>query len=113
MTSLEDTFAWYKKVLNWDSGCDLRNDQGECLFGDVHYRYDEPFIGFNLNKSEQPIIPMGFHPLIKTTDVDDVYQKICQHDVEIVAELATQHWGRNFMIKDCNGFVLEFWAENT
>ena len=25
VTSLEDTFAWYKRVLNWDSGCDLTN----------------------------------------------------------------------------------------
>jgi predicted enzyme related to lactoylglutathione lyase len=110
VTSLEDTFAWYKTVLNWDSGCDLQNDRGECLFGDVHYSY-EPFIGFNLHKAEQPIVPAGFHPLIKATDIDALYQQVQQHGVDIVAELRMQHWGRTFQIKDCNGFVLEFWAE--
>ena len=110
VTSIEDTVAWYKTVLNWDSGCDLTNEQGECLFGDVHYAY-EPFIGFNLHKSESPVIPSGFHPLIKTTNIEILYQQVRQHDVEIVAELATRPWGRNFQIKDCNGFILEFWAE--
>ena len=110
VTSLEDTFAWYKAVLDWDSGCDLSDDQGVCLFGDVHYSY-EPFTGFNLHRSERSVIPSGFHPLIKTTDIDSLYQRLLQLDVVIVADLRTQPWGRTFKMEDCNGLVLEFWAE--
>ena len=109
VASIEDTFVWYKTVLDWDSSCDLRDEQGRCLFGDVHYTYDEPLVGFNLHREANPGLPVGFHPLIKTTNIAALYEHVQQHKVEIVAELATQHWGRNFQMKDCNGFVLEFW----
>ena len=30
VVSLERTMEWYKKILGWKSGCDLKNNQGEC-----------------------------------------------------------------------------------
>jgi predicted enzyme related to lactoylglutathione lyase len=108
--SLEETFQWYQQILGWDSGCDLRDADGNCLFGNVHYTC-EPFIGFNLLKSEKVITPAGFHPLIKTPEIDKLYAVCQSKKVEIVAELSQQPWGNTFKIKDCNGFILEFWSE--
>lgn len=108
--SLEDTFAWYKDTLGWSSGCDLEDAEGNCLFGDVHYSY-EPFIGFNLVKSEEATITTGFHPLIRTRDIDELYSDCRSKNVEIVSELSKQLWGNTFKIRDCNGFILEFWSE--
>ena len=108
--SLEETFQWYNTILGWDSGCDLKDAEGNCLFGDVHYSY-EPFIGFNLIKSNEVTIPMGFHPLIKTKDIEGLYADCKSKNVEIVTEFSKQPWGSTFKIKDCNGFILEFWSE--
>jgi len=108
--SLEETFIWYKRVLGWESGCDQTNDRGECLFGDVHYSY-EPFIGFNLVKSESNNLPYGFHPLIKTTNIEELYNEVKTKNIEIVSELSNQPWGKTFKISDYNGFILEFWSE--
>lgn len=108
--SLEETFQWYKNTLGWDSGCDLKDADGNCQFGDVHYSYT-PFIGFNLIKSEEPPLPTGFHPLIKTKNIDELYSDCKSKNVEIVSELIKQPWGNTFKIRDYNGFILEFWSE--
>jgi predicted enzyme related to lactoylglutathione lyase len=108
--SLKETFQWYENTLDWDSGCDLKDGEGNCLFGDVHYSY-EPFIGFNLVKSDQAAAPTGFHPLLKTRDIDALYADCKSKNVEIVSELSKEPWGNTFKIRDCNGFILEFWSE--
>jgi predicted enzyme related to lactoylglutathione lyase len=111
--SLEKTIEWYKDVLAWESGCDLRNKAGECVFGDVHYSY-EPFIGFNLCKSDTNVIPVGFHPLVKIQDSEGLqrlYEHIREKKAEIVSEFSEQPWGKTFRIRDCNGLILEFWSE--
>ena len=108
--SLEKTFEWYKKNLGWDSGCDFKDSNGKCLFGDVHYSY-EPFIGFNLVKSEKSINPEGFTPLIMTKNIDKLYSDCKSKNVDIICDLSKKPWGNTFKIKDCNGFILEFWSE--
>ncbi|MFX0095240.1 MAG: VOC family protein [Candidatus Hodarchaeota archaeon] len=108
--SLEKTMKWYKQILGWNSGCDLKNDQGECIFGDVYYSR-EPLIGFNLLKTDQQSNPSGFHPLIKVDDLETLLVHFKKNNVEIIQDLEIQHWGKNLKIKDINGFVLEFWAE--
>ena len=108
--SLEKTFQWYKDTFGWDSGCDLRDAEGNCLFGDVHYSY-EPFIGFNLVKSKEVFLPTGFNPLILTKDINKLYSACKSKNVEIVSGLSRQSWGNTFKIRDCNGFILEFMSE--
>ena len=44
-------------------------------------------------------------------DIDELYLDLKSKNVEIVSELSRQSWGNTFKIKDCNGFVLEFWSE--
>jgi predicted enzyme related to lactoylglutathione lyase len=108
--SLEKTMAWYKDVLGWDAGCDLENEAGECLYGDVFYAHD-PLVGFNLSKAGADIKPSGFHPLIKVPDVEGLFQTIRDKDVCVVQAPQTQPWGVNCKIRDINGYVLEFWSE--
>ena len=108
--SLEDTFEWYKEKLGWESHCDLKNEDGQCLFGDVHYSYEQN-ISFNLNKTDNAILPSGFHPLIKTEKIEILYSDLKTKNVEVVSELSEQPWGSTFKIRDLNGFVLEFWSE--
>jgi predicted enzyme related to lactoylglutathione lyase len=108
--SLENTMEWYKRILGWKSGCDLHNEKGECIFGEVKYSGD-PLLGFNLLKTDKPVIPAGFHPLIKVDDIDSLLLLLKKKNVEIIQDVRVQHWGKNVRIKDINGFELEFWAE--
>ena len=108
--SIEETQEWYRDVLGWDSGCDARNEAGECLYGDVHFSYD-PLVGFNLSKSENPSAPVGFYPLIKVPDADALCKEFQGKGVEIIQPLVENVWGKNFRIKDLNGYILEFWSE--
>jgi len=108
--SLEETQAWYRDVLGWNSGCDARNETGECLYGDVYYSRD-PLVGFNLSKSADSSNPVGFYPLIKVPDVDELYKELQGKDVEIIQPPVENVWGKNFRIEDLNGFILEFWSE--
>ncbi len=110
VTSLEKTMEWYKKILGWKSGCDLKNDQGECLFGDVYYSHN-PLIGFNLLKTNKPVIPLGFHPLLKVDNLESLITNFRKQNVEITQEIQIQPWGKNLKILDLNGFELEFWSE--
>ena len=110
VSSLERTMEWYKKILGWKSGCDLKNDQGECIFGDVYYSRN-PLIGFNLLKANQPINPSGFHPLLKVDNLESLFTHFRKIGVEITQELQIQPWGKNLKILDLNGFELEFWSE--
>ena len=57
--SLEKTFKWYHDVLGWNYHCDLKDKNGECLFGDVHYSY-EPNLSFNLSKTKKTTPPFWF-----------------------------------------------------
>ncbi|MFX1285055.1 MAG: VOC family protein [Promethearchaeota archaeon] len=113
--SLEKTFEWYKEVLNWESGCDLKNENNECVFGDVHFSDSDEFLGFNLVRSDdEEIVPIGFHLLIKVPSeklLNELYNQLKSKKIEIVSKLVIQSWGKNFKIKDCNGFILEFWCE--
>ena len=113
--SLEKTFEWYKKVLNWDFGCDLKNEQNECVFGDVHSSHKDHFLGFNLVKSnDKDIFPVGFHLLIKIPSeksLDELYNQLESKKIEIISKLVIHLWGKNFKVKDCNGVILEFWCE--
>lgn len=109
--SLEKTMEWYADVLGWKYGCDLKNESGECLFGDVFFAHD-PLIGFNLSKSEGQVDPTSFHPLIKVPDVEELYAEIKNKDVEIIQKPHDQGWGKTLHIRDINGFVLEFWNES-
>jgi catechol 2,3-dioxygenase-like lactoylglutathione lyase family enzyme len=108
--SLEKTQEWYKRILGWESGCDLHNEKGECIFGDVYYSR-EPLLGFNLLKTDGTIKPSGFHPLIKVDDLESLLLDLKEKNVAIIQDLRIQHWGKNIRIKDVNGFELEFWAE--
>jgi predicted enzyme related to lactoylglutathione lyase len=108
--SLEKTMAWYANVLGWKHGCDLKNESGECLYGDVYYAR-EPLIGFNLSKSKDKLDPSSFHPLIKVPDVEELYAEIREKDVEIIQKPQEQAWGKTLKIRDVNGYILEFWNE--
>ncbi|NHK31256.1 MAG: VOC family protein [Asgard group archaeon] len=108
--SIEETIKWYKETLGWKSQCDLKNEKGECLFGDVYYSR-EPELGFNLIRKEQVSETKEFHPLLKVEDIEALEKELKSKGVELVQELTNQPWGRNLKIMDVNGFILEFWAD--
>lgn len=108
--SVEETMAWYTDVLGWKSGCDLRNDAGECLYGDVYVSHD-PLVGFNLLKSDAPRDLAAFHPSIKVSDLNTLHQRLAGKSVRILQPPQKQHWGTNMRVVDINGFELEFWSE--
>ena len=42
-------------------------------------------------------------------DLDELFEDVCGHDVEVVQPPQTMEWGmRAFMIHDCNGALVMF-----
>ena len=112
--SIEETAAWYKRVLGWDSGYDAYDAEGHCTFGSVT-RDKAEWIGINLSRaSTGPYSNEGSNltVFIKVDDVNVVYARVIDSGVTPDAELEDQPWGgRTFSLHDLNGFSLTIWQE--
>jgi predicted enzyme related to lactoylglutathione lyase len=120
--SIEETIAWYERVLGWSGGCDTYDAQGRGTFGDVvcgEHTQDpsgkEPAMGFNLERSsgdtetyrrEHP----DFSAFVKVDDVDAVYAHVLASGTATNGPPQDQLWGsRLFSMVDLNGFHLIFY----
>jgi predicted enzyme related to lactoylglutathione lyase len=118
--SLEETFAWYERVLGWSGHCDVRDAQGRCGFGSVIWGEmishpkgnDPPMRGFNLVRyGGEAETYRREHPhltaFIKVDDVDAVYRRVRSSGAETDGSPRDQPWGgRLFSLVDLNGFHL-------
>jgi uncharacterized glyoxalase superfamily protein PhnB len=107
--SIEDTAAWYERVLGWKGHFDIFNDTGQCLFGSVVLN-ESPFAGFNLTRSdENPAGDQCHHcsSWVYVADVDVVYSRVLEQGWAVETALANQFWGeRLFNVRDINGNLL-------
>ena len=106
--NLEKTFEWYVDVLGWNYCCDVKNEAGECLYGDVYFSHD-PLVGFNLSKTKDLSDTSCFHPLIRVPNVAELYTDIKDKDIVIIQQPQNQGWGKTMKVRDVNNFILEFW----
>ena len=134
--SIEETIAWYERVLGWSGHCDVYDAEGRCGFGSV-IRGEmvedpsgaEPMPGFNLARYDgDPAAYRREHPhwtaFIKVDDVDAVYARVDAVYARVAAVYARvaesgesvdgpprdQPWGgRLFTMHDLNGFHLTFY----
>jgi predicted enzyme related to lactoylglutathione lyase len=116
--SIEETQSWYKRVLGWQGYCDVHDAQGHCGFGCVMcgeldtVADGRPLTGFNLSRFQGDAASYGTGDphctlFVKVDDVEDVYARVVESDVEIDAPLRAQPWGgKTFSIRDLNGFHL-------
>lgn len=122
--SIEDTVAWYKRVLGWDGCYDVFDDQGRCLFGSVMsgnsdrvIRGEAPFLGFDLSRlpegeDQDNVHNHHFTALIHVDDVDAVYAQVVANGADPAAAPMDQFWGsRTFSLLDLNGYRLTFAQE--
>ncbi len=117
--SIEETAAWYERVLGWTGHFDTFDAQGHCLFGSVLRgnteqvnRGGEPFKGFNLSRAAEDngAAPgPNFWVMVHVDDVDAVYAFAVKNGGEPEAAPENQFWGgRTFTLRDLNGFELMF-----
>jgi predicted enzyme related to lactoylglutathione lyase len=124
--SIEETIAWYERVLGWSGQCDVYDAEGRCGFGSVirgemveDPSGKEPAMGFNLARYDgDPAAYRREHPhwtaFIKVDDVDAVYARVAASD-DVSSAAADgpprdQPWGgRLFKMRDLNGFHLTFY----
>jgi len=118
--SVDDTIAWYERVLGWIGHRDAFDEEGRCVFGsvscDIALRSEEgAFIGFNLSRASAEDDGMARHSCrgasawIFVDDVDQVYARVTHSDVRAEAAPRNQPWGgRTFSLRDWNGFRLTF-----
>ena len=121
--SLENTFAWYERVLGWSGHCDVRDAEGRCGFGSVIWGEmvsdpegnDPPMKGFNLARyGSDPGTYVREHPdftaFIKVDDVQAVYERVTASGTETDGPPQDQPWGGQvFSMVDLNGFHLTFY----
>lgn len=105
--SIEDTVAWYQRVLGWKGDYDVFDEEGTCVFGGV-FGTEDCF--FNLSKSAKgdtyPNIQPHVSFMIKVDDVDSIRKRIVDSGWE-VSPPQNQHWGgRTVSLQDINGFRL-------
>ena len=97
--SIEETVGWYDEVLGWEGALDVFDDDGNCTFGSVGKD------GSVLNLVKGDVVGCDLVIFIHVDDVDEVYERV--PDVE--SYLEDTFWGgRTFMIKDLNGYKLQF-----
>lgn len=109
--SIEDTAAWYERVLGWKAAYDTFGQDGRCNFGSVLGAED---CYFNLVRYVERDTPypkdhpdVTFH--INVDDVDAAYKKMVSSGWKADHPPENQTWGgRIFTIRDLNGFYLMF-----
>ena len=116
--SIEETQAWYERVLGWNGHCDIHDAEGRCGFGCVMCGELEsvadgrPLTGFSLSRFGGDAASYGTGDahatlFVKVDDVQAVYARVVESGVEIAAPLQPQPWGgRTFSLYDLNGFHL-------
>lgn len=120
--SIEETAAWYERVLGWTGHHDTFDAQGRCEFGSVMLgdveaviRGEEPFRGFNLSRFQGDRALYNaenahFTAFISVDDVEAVYARAVQGGVAPGSAPENQPWGgRSFSMRDLNGFTLTFY----
>jgi predicted enzyme related to lactoylglutathione lyase len=105
--SIEETIAWYQRVLGWKGDCDVFDKDGKCLFGGV-FGTEDCF--FNLSKSKKGVTYHNRQShvsfMIKVDDVDSIHTRIVKNGWK-VSPPRNQHWGgRIISLQDNNGFHL-------
>ena len=115
--SIEETQAWYERVLGWTGHCDIQDEAGRCGFGCVmrgeleSVAGGKPLAGFNLGRY-QGDAPYGRDVghctlFVKVDEVEEVYAHVVESGVTVDAPLEVQPWGgRTFSLYDLNGFHL-------
>jgi uncharacterized glyoxalase superfamily protein PhnB len=115
--SIEETQAWYARVLGWEGHCDVHDEGGRCAFGCVirgeldAMADGRPLTGFNLSRygGDVPYCRDPGHCtlFVQVDDVDEVYARAVESGVPIDAPLEAQPWGgMTFSLYDLNGFHL-------
>lgn len=107
--SIEDTAAWYERILGWTGHFDTFDQAGQCLFGSVMLQ-ESPFVGLNLARSadSRPLKPCTHcSSWIYVQDVDAVYARVMEQGWPVEAAIENQFWGeRLFKLRDLNGHQL-------
>ena len=119
--SIEETAAWYERVLGWTGHYDTFDAERRCTFGSVMrgdmdpvIREEKPFTGINLSRfrgkpSSYNTEVAHFTALIGVNDVDAVYDRVRESGVTPGSVPENQPWGaRTFWLRDLNGFALNF-----
>lgn len=105
--SIEETIAWYQRVLGWKGDCDVFDKDGKCVFGGV-FGTEDCF--FNLRKSEKGVTypPEQSHVsfMIKVDDVDSIHKRIVESRWKVSLPLNQPWGGRTISLLDNNGFHL-------
>ena len=116
--SIEETQAWYQRVLGWQGDCDVHDEEGRCGFGCVMRGELEsvadgrPLTGFNLSRFGGDPASYGKNPgqctlFVKVDDVEAAYARLVESGASLDAPLQAQPWGgRTFSLVDLNGFHL-------
>ncbi|MBN1934547.1 MAG: VOC family protein, partial [Anaerolineae bacterium] len=120
--SIEETAAWYGRVLGWSSHYDTFDAQGHCQFGSVMRGEmassggeNRAISGFNLSRFGDDAASYSggqvhFTAFILVDDVDAVYAGVVESGVIPDTAPENQPWGgRTFSMRDLNGFALAFY----
>lgn len=107
--SIEDTVAWYERVLGWKGYFDVFDEDGKCTYGSI---FGGESCCFNLERTREAPYPED-HPnvtfYINAEDVDTIYNRIIEKRWKADHPPEDQIWGgRIFTIHDINGFHLMF-----
>jgi len=104
--SIEDTAAWYERILGWKGHFDTFNEAGQCLFGSVMLK-ENPFVGFNLTRSMESKAGEKCNHCsswVYVEDVDAVYRRVLEQGWPVETAVEDQFWGeRLFKLRDMNG----------
>jgi predicted enzyme related to lactoylglutathione lyase len=112
--SIEETAAWYERVLGWNAHYDVFDAQGRCTFGSVMLgdveaviRGDAPFTGMNLSRCQGAPgsyrEPAHFTALIRVDDVDALDARVVQKGVTPPSSPRDEPWGgRTLVVQDLN-----------
>lgn len=119
--SVEDTVAWYEKVLGWSSGeQDVLDHEGRLGF--CHVFMDDIqslsvqnkfFRGLAFRRSGNAKTYYDASAFISIVNIEGLRQRITSTGWQQVSDIVLQGWGAKTMIlMDLNGFTLEFyeWA---
>lgn len=113
--SLEETAAWYQRVLGWSGHFDVFDTDGKANFGSVNGGgSSEDFKGFNLIRYTGDIRDYHsgqrhFNAHVYVDNVDALYRQVVESGWKPDTGLEDQFWGgRTFRLTDLNGFHITF-----
>ena len=106
VSDIEDSIRFYTEELGFELNFRYEDFYAglNCNGHSIHLKSGEVFVSERKNKREQEHLDITFGVL----DIEKVYEEVCKKEIEVVQQLRTMPYGKEFYVSDPDGYLIGF-----